>query len=279
MVHKLFFPGRHGLGDNIAAYFLVPHTRKIIEQVYHASLLGMLTEARLIYEQFMNPSIPSVFEALPFPIRCLSTEQQDGVDLAAPDNRFPDVLPEGHVNVLGSQFPEEIAVLSGIPVPFPLEDIPSGLSVPDRFIIVCAESGRSDMIIDDQFLVDVCHSFDFPVILTGNTIPRNGNRLSRIQGDMDWRDKLSVRQTVSLASRAALIISTISWMRLCAQLVGTPVVEVLPINSVAERDKIRYYYACSYNLSSTAGRLNFWTDLSNRDGIIKLIERSLRILR
>jgi hypothetical protein len=279
MVHKLFFPGRHGLGDNIAAYFLVPHTRKIIEQVYHASLLGMLTEARLIYEQFMNPSIPSVFEALPFPIRCLSTEQQDGVDLAAPDNRFPDVLPEGHVNVLGSQFPEEIAVLSGIPVPFPLEDIPSGLSVPDRFIIVCAESGRSDMIIDDQFLVDVCHSFDFPVILTGNTIPRNGNRLSRIQGDMDWRDKLSVRQTVSLASRAALIISTISWMRLCAQLVGTPVVEVLPINSVAERDKIRYDYACSYNLSSTAGRLNFWTDLSNRDGIIKLIERSLRILR
>jgi nicotinamidase-related amidase len=275
MVHKLFFPGRHGLGDNIAAYFLVPHTRKVMEQTYHASLLGMLDGVKMIYEGFMNPSIPSVFEALSFPIQCVTTEQQPGVALAAPDNRFPELLPEGHINVLGPQFPGEIAELAGMPVPLPLEDLQPEMEVPEQFIIVCAESGRSAMIIDDQSLVELCRSFGFPVVLTGKAIPRNGNRLSTVMGDWDYRNKLTIRQTVTLASKAKAIVSTISWMRLCAQLVGTPVIEVLPLDSEAERNKVVFDYAHAYNLVATAGTLNVWTDLCNRVELARQLERML----
>jgi len=145
----------------------------------------------------------------------------------------------------------------------------------DDIRIVCAESGRSDMIIDDQSLVELCRSFGFPVVLTGKAIPRNGNRLSTVMGDWDYRNKLTIRQTVTLASKAKAIVSTISWMRLCAQLVGTPVIEVLPLDSEAERNKVVFDYAHAYNLAATAGILNVWTDLCNRVELARQLERML----
>jgi hypothetical protein len=257
--YPLFIPARHGLGDNL--FSLYGSNAWIFHKIYHAHLLGMLDAVLAVYEEFMNPSIPELFSILPFPVQCVTTAVQEGVNERGSSNEFPAVLPSGHRNIF-LDLPEEIYHLKGIPYEFPI--VPIEYDLPDKYIHFVAEAGREECVLTDPAILNCIRSVSggLPIVQTGKSIPRSGGTLSNLTADVDLRNRANIYETLYIARNADVGISSVSFLRVASFVFGLPVIEIIQSSGKTLGDDVLGNQEVDYSLHrfgiNAKGMLNYW---------------------
>jgi hypothetical protein len=239
---KIFIPARHGLGNVLEGYFINPEGRKMLAALHDAWKKGKITAVKALYEEHMNPeAIRDLLMSLPLPVMPQATKDCPQVEEYGSDNEFPDEA-EGYVNlrsIYESFIPDKPLEYIEAPVRNP------NLPLPDSYVALMPYSGEAERFLHDPGIVRaIREACNLPVVTIGMRISRNGFLRSAVKGDINLCDLLTLTESLYVASKAALIVSSLSYLRTCSALFGVPVIELLEgaehKENIVRRTEIEY---------------------------------------
>jgi hypothetical protein len=221
---KVVVPMRHGLGDCLHRTFIHEHGIKLFNWLYEEYGLGNIEEIILVYEEFMNTSIPELFQDFPFPIKCISTKNFEGVEEMGNNNHMPNVIGE-YINGF-----TQIDV-SGVTDSSSLSDYicdKPNYNLPEKYIVIHPYAGEDERYIKQQETINMIREVtDLPIVKIGKKISRNGFIESSVDCDIDLTNKLNLRESFYVIERAELVFSSLSYLRCFSSIFGQRVFEIL----------------------------------------------------
>lgn len=221
---KVVVPMRHGLGDCLHRTFIHEHGVKLFNRLYAEYELGNIEEVVVVYEDFMNSSIPQLFEKFPFPIKCVPTKDFEGVEEMGNDNHIPDKVGE-YINGFSKI---DVSRYSGFKNMSEYIDDPIDITLPKEYIVIHPFAGEDERYIKQQETIKLIKEVtDLPLVKIGKTISRNGFIGSSVQCDIDLTNKLSLRESFHVIKNAELVFSSLSYLRCFSTIYDKRVFEIL----------------------------------------------------
>ena len=215
---KIFIPARHGLGDQIASFFLPIQYKKpnpnvnILKRVKYGLKHGLLDEAMVIYEEGYNPCGWQLYAYLDFIISTKRTYCFADVPDQANNNWMPDKISSGHINVMTCP-PTEFLQLPTTEIVEPAERRPP-FSIPSNDYILFNDSaaGQDRRLTNHQIYKDL-RVLGMPIVRVGAGYAAGYGNCSATECDLDLVDKTTIPEIFWLARHAKLIVSALSFYR------------------------------------------------------------------
>jgi hypothetical protein len=262
---KVVVPMRHGIGDCLHRTFIHEHGVKLFNWLYEEHELGNIEEIIVVYEEFMNSSIPELFQDFPFPVKCVPTKDFEGVEEMGNNNYIPDKIGEyingfTQINVSGVT---DLNNLSDY-----IWETPR-YNLPEKYIVIHPYAGEDERYIKQQETINMIREVtDLPIVRIGKTISRNGFIDSSVQCDIDLTNKLNLRESFYVIKNAELIFSSLSYLRCFSSIFGQKVFEILEDSeskmSCVLRTKDEYDQSM-YNIN----KLNQWFALPRQNDFFR----------
>jgi hypothetical protein len=247
---KLLIPARHGLGDVLNGYFIAERGRTILARVKTGLETGRIASAMVVYEHCYTPGVGELFRALPFDLIVKRTSELPEVNDQEGDNRMPDAV-RWHQNVYTNP-PAGFEELDGstwvdCPTRRPAVDLP------DDFLLFSDAATAPDRRLTDHAI------YSFLREVTGLPVVKVGQGHDVVPSDLNLCGKLSIVETLFVASRARIVVSALTMLRTFSGLFGIPVIELAERPSPQTVRRTRGEYdGWQYGMRPSLNKWFFW---------------------